>query len=185
MSSSTLKAIPTIYRGVKYRSRLEARWAVFFDSLGIEHLFEYEGYRLPSGYYLPDFYLPGICYGTFVEIKPFLPSEDEQVLCSELAAHTRKFVILQHGVIKSHDELEGRVNCGILFEMRGLQFREQIVWDQCYRCGKVRFGFIHDRGLCGACWDIEPTPDEIRNRTWYDDSEVKKAFIEAQKFKFW
>jgi hypothetical protein len=26
-----MKAIPTIYQGVEYRSRLEARWAAFFD----------------------------------------------------------------------------------------------------------------------------------------------------------
>lgn len=27
----TIKAIDTIYKGYKFRSRLEARWAVFFD----------------------------------------------------------------------------------------------------------------------------------------------------------
>ena len=31
-----IKAIETIYNGYKFRSRLEARWAVFFDEAGIE-----------------------------------------------------------------------------------------------------------------------------------------------------
>jgi hypothetical protein len=30
-----LQAIETFYRGYRFRSRLEARWAVLFDALGI------------------------------------------------------------------------------------------------------------------------------------------------------
>lgn len=67
-----LKAIETIYRGNKYRSRLEARWAVFFDNLGIKYEYEQEGYILSNGSkYLPDFFLPTFCYhGMYVEVKP-------------------------------------------------------------------------------------------------------------------
>jgi hypothetical protein len=50
--------IETHYNGYRFRSRLEARWAVFFDRAGFEYRYEAEGYRLPSGLYLPDFYLP-------------------------------------------------------------------------------------------------------------------------------
>ena len=49
---------PTIYRGQTFRSRLEARWASYFDALGIEWTYEPECYRLPDGVsYLPDFRL--------------------------------------------------------------------------------------------------------------------------------
>ena len=27
------KAIPTFYNGIEFRSRLEARWAIFFDNM--------------------------------------------------------------------------------------------------------------------------------------------------------
>jgi hypothetical protein len=65
-----IQPIQTKYNGYYFRSRLEARWAVFFDQLGIEYEYELEGFRLPSGLaYLPDFYLPTI--GAFIEIKPF------------------------------------------------------------------------------------------------------------------
>lgn len=51
-----IKPIETIYRGYRFRSRLEARWAVFFDSLGVKYEYEPEGFKLPDGsMYLPDF----------------------------------------------------------------------------------------------------------------------------------
>lgn len=63
-----IKPIETIYNGYRFRSRLEARWAVFFDALHIKYEYEPEGFKLRDGsYYLPDFYLPNM--ETFVEIK--------------------------------------------------------------------------------------------------------------------
>jgi hypothetical protein len=54
-----MKAIDTLYKGVYFRSRTEARWAVFFDALGIRWEYEKEGYDLGDGiYYLPDFWFP-------------------------------------------------------------------------------------------------------------------------------
>jgi hypothetical protein len=32
-------AIPAVYRGIEYRSRLEARWAAFFDETGWKHTY--------------------------------------------------------------------------------------------------------------------------------------------------
>lgn len=49
--------IETAYAGCRFRSRLEARWAVFFDALGVPWEYEPQGYSLPSGPYLPDFRL--------------------------------------------------------------------------------------------------------------------------------
>lgn len=53
-----IQAIETRYAGCRFRSRLEARWAVFFDQLGIPWEYEPEGYVLgPGDLYLPDFWL--------------------------------------------------------------------------------------------------------------------------------
>lgn len=66
-----IKPIETHYKGYRFRSRLEARWAVFFDALGIEWEYEKEGYDLgEAGWYLPDFWLP--TQQIWVEIKPLL-----------------------------------------------------------------------------------------------------------------
>ena len=80
----TIKAIETEYNGYRFRSRLEARWAVFFDAAGIEYQYEPEGFELDDGTkYLPDFYLPWFkCY---VEIKPLsLDGEEEAEAKSKL-----------------------------------------------------------------------------------------------------
>lgn len=60
--------IPTKYKGYNFRSRLEARWAVFFDYMNIQYHYEIEGFQLESGLYLPDFYLPR--FKMFAEVKP-------------------------------------------------------------------------------------------------------------------
>ena len=91
MSDTTIQAIPTRYAGCHFRSRLEARWAVFFDALGIRWEYEPEGFVGAYGEpYLPDFQLPevympyhaaleAICdcarceaadSGVYVEVKP-------------------------------------------------------------------------------------------------------------------
>lgn len=63
------QAIETEYNGYIFRSRLEARWAIFFDALGVEYQYEAEGYKgLDNVYYLPDFYLPE--EDVHVEVKP-------------------------------------------------------------------------------------------------------------------
>jgi len=67
--SSGIRPIQTRYKGHRFRSRQEARWAVFFDTLSIKYEYEIEGYEHPSGAkYLPDFQLPEL--GVFVEVKP-------------------------------------------------------------------------------------------------------------------
>lgn len=67
-----MKAIETFYNGYRFRSRLEARWAVFFDALGVKYEYEPEGFDLGDGdFYLPDFRVK--CWGTRGDIdeKPF------------------------------------------------------------------------------------------------------------------
>lgn len=67
-----IKPIETVYNGYHFRSRLEARWAVFFDVMGIKYLYEHEGFEVTVGpetfRYLPDFYFPD--YDMFGEVKP-------------------------------------------------------------------------------------------------------------------
>jgi hypothetical protein len=47
----TIKPIETHYKGYRFRSRLEARWAVFFDELGLRWEYEREGFDLGDGTY--------------------------------------------------------------------------------------------------------------------------------------
>ena len=93
--STAIKAIPTRYAGCHFRSRLEARWAVFFDALGVAWEYEPETFQLQHvGPYTPDFRLgvsversrslgfdggesPSL-WPVYVEVKP---STDEAMRC--------------------------------------------------------------------------------------------------------
>lgn len=55
MTTPTIAAIETHYAGCRFRSRLEARWAVVFDAKGLPWEYEPEGFETPCGRYLPDF----------------------------------------------------------------------------------------------------------------------------------
>lgn len=78
-----IKAIETRYKGYRFRSRLEARWAVFFDALGIKWEYEKEGFDLDGEYYLPDFWLPQV--GMWAEVKGDTFTGRERELCRCLA----------------------------------------------------------------------------------------------------
>jgi hypothetical protein len=45
-----MRPIETKYKGCRFRSRLEARWAVFFDALGIRWWYEPEGFMMRFDY---------------------------------------------------------------------------------------------------------------------------------------
>jgi hypothetical protein len=54
--SVTIQALPSCWHGTRFRSRTEARWAAFFDFMGIGWEYEIEGFGLPDRTrYLPDF----------------------------------------------------------------------------------------------------------------------------------
>jgi len=90
-----MKAIETSYKGYRFRSRQEARWAVFFDSVGVPWEYEKEGYALSAGYYLPDFWLPTL--DCFFEVKGASPTELEIAKSVELSESSRKLVALANG----------------------------------------------------------------------------------------
>lgn len=82
--SEKIKAIQTFYKGYHFRSRLEARWAVFFDALGLKWDYEPEGFELPGGVrYLPDFFVHSANprhragSGYWIEIKGAQPTPAE------------------------------------------------------------------------------------------------------------
>lgn len=86
--------IPTTYKGITYRSQTEARWAVFFDALGLSFTYEPERIQLSTGeVYIPDFFIDD--FQAYFEVKP---SNDEII-----SVECRKARIL------SYDRPEQRV----------------------------------------------------------------------------
>lgn len=90
-----MKVIPTEYRGIKYRSRTEARWAVFLDELRVPYAYEPEGFDLGGEWYLPDFWLPNP--GCYLEIKGVAPDERERRMATKLVKAARCPVFIAVG----------------------------------------------------------------------------------------
>lgn len=89
----TIKAIETRYKGYRFRSRLEARWAVFFDALGLKWEYEREGFNLGDlGWYLPDFWLPQV--EMWGEVKPLKHEPKDLAKCMVLARYGYPVLLL-------------------------------------------------------------------------------------------
>ena len=105
-----MKSIPTIYGGTRFRSRLEARWASFFDLLGWEY--EYEPFDLDG--WIPDFMLAGSTR-ILVEVKPitrFNPKFAAEMAKGWLSSNSPEWLALAEerrtltGQIKSSSDTE-------------------------------------------------------------------------------
>lgn len=98
------EAIQTSYKGYRFRSRLEARWAVFFDKPNVKWEYEKEGYELSGGHrYLPDFWLPEM--DCFFEVKGGQPTDQERLLALLLSSESKKLVAIASGTM-SVEELQ-------------------------------------------------------------------------------
>jgi hypothetical protein len=90
----SIKAIDTRYNGHLFRSRLEARWAVFLDAVHCPFWYESDRFDLGTSTYLPDFRIideyPDSSW--WLEIKPTDPLGWERQLCYELAKKTGEVV---------------------------------------------------------------------------------------------
>jgi hypothetical protein len=87
-----IQAQPTVYRGIRFRSKTEARWAVFFDNLDITWVYEPTRQQISSGTYHVDFYIPD--WDVYVEVKGSDPTDLEIRKCVDLASVEHKKVLL-------------------------------------------------------------------------------------------
>lgn len=91
------QSIPTEYNGVVYRSRVEARWARFFDLVGIKHQYEPIWFTDGKYRYKPDFHLPEVCLreynqGVFLEVKATM-EEYKETCAKHVVMKQQQFVV--------------------------------------------------------------------------------------------
>ena len=188
---AVIQAIETEYQDYKFRSRLEARWAVFMSELGVPYEYEKEGYDLEDyGWYLPDFWLPTM--DSWLEIKGAFPSAEEQAKCEKLAIGTRKTVYLSWAAIPSAKEV---ANNGVehilaykptifMGKVRGWVDRDIVAWCACPRCGAV--GLAHNgdgtelsrEGVCDCLFEIG------YHVMAYDAPHILDAYRKARSERF-
>jgi hypothetical protein len=80
-----IHAIPTVYKSTQFRSRLEARWAAFFDLM--RWPWQYEPLDLAG--YIPDFVLTFPHAPLLAEVKPALSRKELESFISQLDEKTQ------------------------------------------------------------------------------------------------
>ncbi len=124
------RAIETRYNGYRFRSRLEARWAVFFDALGVRYEYEPEGLIIDGTPYLPDFWMPE--WDMWAEIKPKQAQDD----------HTLPFALMQR-----LSEVSGKgvlLLAGGPWEVSPILFPSRTVYSEFGECASCRRLFLLD-----------------------------------------
>jgi hypothetical protein len=168
------KIIETKYNGYKFRSRIEARWAVFFDHSRILYEYEKEGYDLSElGRYLPDFWLRNVGFaggpnGMFIEVKSNPPTDIELKKLDRLSTelNTRSGFVLQ----VENELLGGNVGVG-----RGF-YQKNMVFTKCHNCGEISFEWGGLTFLvCHVCNTQYLLYDGIRHKDILKAIEIAKS----------
>jgi hypothetical protein len=172
------KAIETSYKGYRFRSRLEARWAVFLDSLNIKYIYETEGYDLDGIWYLPDFWSNDL--SGFIEIKPGNPSDAEWDKAVRLSCYKDATVYVFCGDSLFHDEI-------VIYRITSMgppplfirhctppYFWESVQWAKCRYCGW--FGLAPDYECCLGC--------NRSSEDGYKQLLIRDTFLTAEHYRY-
>lgn len=184
-----LKPIETIYNGYRFRSRLEARWAIFFDALNIKYFYETEGLVLPNGeYYLPDFYLPAS--KTFFEVKGVM-SEKDMSKISQLLSCNKNVAIGYPDM--SFQACEQFPAYGQKDDGYSLSCKEESWLIYCYACNEYHFIGALGSWECRCCgyydgdsgFSVECYGNWVNGDWWVKPTDkVKEAFEKAKQARF-
>jgi len=189
---SILKAIETRYNGYLFRSRLEARWAVFLDRLSVDYEYEVEGFDLSSvpkseggrdlmgkaAWYLPDFWLPEPA--SWMEVKPTAPTLIERERAARLAVASGKDVVIVVGkpwVFSEHESGYDGTDSGYIF-LGGTGLSDHFyMLTACPFCRKVEWTFDGraDRISCKC-----PNPPKSVG----DFARIQRAYLAAKRARF-
>lgn len=180
-----IKAIETYYNGYRFRSRLEARWAVFFNAIHADWTYEPEGYSFDGNYYLPDFLIrtrgksnSRTPKNFFVEVKG-VPTKEDGAKCDEFSKHYPLLIV-------------GDIPRG------GGDFKNSLfgffrIDDDGYKVGCIRDSFNYIDGDSYPCLLCASTNGDIGlyGPDWYYDCDVPadedktlKAYDAARQARF-
>ncbi len=180
-------AIETRYAGCRFRSRIEARWAVFFDTLGWDWEYERQSYRLGSlGGYLPDFWLSSCGDGIelWVEVKGAEPLPEALEKMAALVHLTNTTGVVLHGDIPRVDrggwrQFEDLRSWYYLFPHKWRGFHgepygqaggrsySRVKWRACFDCGNVQLVPGDWWGRI-PCWDCDEGGPPDGGHSWME-----------------
>jgi hypothetical protein len=206
----TIQAIETKYEGIRYRSRNEARWGVFFSCLGLDFEYEPEGYEIIHNHkkirYAPDFFIRKqheFDQDLYVEIKPssegkIIITKDDEEKVSAFGRH-RPITILGsiNDYMKEINYLGG-TNYEYMYPYNKKYFpftedhtdasgnEMDIICDygylfcQCLHCGCFGFQYLGRAERIKCCEENNDHKDYN-----YDSKMILSALQDAAYYRFW
>lgn len=175
-----IKAIPTRYDGIVFRSRTEARWAVFFNSLKLRWEYEREGFEIgESTKYLPDFWLPQLDF--WVEIKGADPDELDCDKAHKLSVACERRVYVFFGGHTMPDGPHSPTQAYCFYPDGGGD--HGYCWCECSTCGMlgIEYAGRSDRLKCKSVCPKSPHGDKGYN---YATARLCAAFSAARSERF-
>lgn len=179
--------IETWHQSILFRSRMEARWAVFLDEMDVSFSYEQEGFNLGElGGYRPDFWMPSV--GKWMEYKPVRPTEVEFEKGRRVAALTGHPFVFFYGSMDSPDYRKKNRENGIQIKPSGEE-ETQYWWCHCPKCGLVGLEYWGNasRMRCG-CGFFKPDDllDNIDGKHHqFNTDRLVKAYMLARNYQFW
>lgn len=186
-----MHAIPTMYSGIRFRSRLEAKWAAFFDICGWR--WEYEPFDLNG--WMPDFLLLGD-QRVLVEVKPvtWMPwsvtKKIEKAMGNPADSHYELMIL---GCTVPIGEHENQI--GWLAEKEDLYDWEPEMggYDTQWQWGGAILGRWSNQEIVGFCHDTGWFTDRISGaydggvwgNGWIEDNTPEKIFRCAANLVQW
>ena len=139
-----LNAIKTDYKGIQFRSKLEAQWAKFLDSISMRWVYEPETFKFSDGtLYMPDFFLPDS--KQWFEVKGVMTEKDKhkiEMLCKESGYD----VIIGY----SNGEFE-MCDTRLIYVPLAWYSKGETYINRCEVCGKLSFMNSIGRWDCQCC----------------------------------
>lgn len=190
-----MKAKRTLYKDYYFRSKLEAKWAVFFDLMNIPFVYEPEAFICKNGsQYTPDFYLPEAilrdgndmkitkiqkCFddvilkprkpGIYLEIKPLIYLDADSYE-KRISSAINKPLILLCG-----DPVEALISESEKNLQLSPWWDNYIVFMYCDKCHSYKFEYNE-----GNYYQCPQCHESISN----DFREISKQCIKARNFRF-
>lgn len=173
------KAIETAHGGYLFRSRIEARWAIFFETLGVSFEYEKEGFEFPDGTrYLPDFWLEQ--QQCWFEVKGKEPTEADIHKMKLLVEHTHQKVFIASGPIPNIEPSDEPFDIDEWLELHEHDDFSNIPnLDMILYCPEyigTKWEILHHGG--GLCWCECPTCHRVGIR-WFTLDGHNKYFCQC------
>jgi hypothetical protein len=175
-------SIPTVYKGMQMRSKLETKIALLLDYLKIKWEYEPKTFQLSSGImYKPDFYLPE--HKQWIEVKGVIGNNNLEISKTFVKDTKQEIILISSREIYYFEYLNNWKECNW----------ESSVWMQigmqigkCSKCKTYFFTPLYGSYHCRKCGNHEGDHDIVAginsgNGCWGDEID----FSSIKMIKLW